>query len=95
VASAVVWKHNRRGNSENEHKELKSGMVMEPMPCGQFEADAMYFAIGVLAYNIGPTPETPNAARRVSHGDRSDTGLEGVSVSGQVGAPRARVGTAD
>ncbi len=25
---------------------------MEQMPCGQFEANAMYFAIGVLAYNL-------------------------------------------
>jgi hypothetical protein len=51
-ASAVIWKHNGRGNSENWHKELKSGLGMEQMPCGQFEANAMYFAIGVLAYNL-------------------------------------------
>ena len=25
---------------------------MEQMPCGQFEANALYFAIGVLAYNL-------------------------------------------
>jgi hypothetical protein len=52
AASAVIWKHNGRGNSENWHKELKSGVGMEQMPCGQFEANAMYFAIGVLAYNL-------------------------------------------
>jgi len=52
AASAVIWKHNGRGNSENWHKELKSGLGMEQMPCGQFEANAMYFAIGVLAYNL-------------------------------------------
>jgi hypothetical protein len=52
VASAVIWKHNQRGNSENWHKELKSGVGMEQMPCGQFAANAMYFAIGVLAYNL-------------------------------------------
>ena len=51
-ASAVIWKHNGRGNSENWHKELKSGMGMEQMPCGQFAANAMYFALGVLAYNL-------------------------------------------
>jgi hypothetical protein len=27
-------------------------MGMEQMPCGQFDANAMYFAIGVLAYNL-------------------------------------------
>ena len=25
---------------------------MERMPCGQFEANALFFAIGVLAYNL-------------------------------------------
>jgi hypothetical protein len=52
AASEVVWKHNQRGESENWHKELKSGLGMEQMPCGEFEANAMYFAIGVLAYNL-------------------------------------------
>jgi hypothetical protein len=51
-ASEVIWKHNERGNSENWHKELKIGFGMEQMPCGQFAANAMYFAIGVLAYNL-------------------------------------------
>jgi hypothetical protein len=52
AASAVIWKHNQRGESENWHKELKVGFGMEQMPCGQFEANAVYFAIGVLAYNL-------------------------------------------
>ena len=26
---------------------------MEQMPCGELEANAMFFAIGVLAYNLG------------------------------------------
>ncbi len=51
-APEVVWKHNQRGNCENWHKELKIGLAMEQMPCGEFEANAMYFAIGVLAYNL-------------------------------------------
>lgn len=52
AAAEVIWKHNERGNSENWHKELKSGFGMEQMPCGQFQANALYFAIGVLAYNL-------------------------------------------
>ena len=52
-ASEVIWKHNQRGESENWHKELKVGFGMEQMPCGQLEANALYFAIGVLAYNLG------------------------------------------
>lgn len=51
-AQEVIWKHNGRGQSENWHKELKSGMGMEQMPCGEFDANALYFAIGVLAYNL-------------------------------------------
>jgi hypothetical protein len=51
-ANAVIWKHNQRGNSENWQKELKVGLGMEPMPCAQFEANARYFAMGVLAYNL-------------------------------------------
>jgi len=51
-ATEVIWKHNERGNSENWHQELKIGVGMEQMPCGQFQANALYFAIGVLAYNL-------------------------------------------
>jgi hypothetical protein len=51
-ATEVIWKHHQRGNSENWHKELKIGVGMEQMPCGQFHANALYFAIGVVAYNL-------------------------------------------
>jgi hypothetical protein len=52
TASEAIWKHNGRGQSENWHKELKNGVGMEQMPCGQKEANAVYFGIGVLAYNL-------------------------------------------
>ena len=48
----MIWKHNGRGQSENWHKELKLDVGMEQMPCGQKEANALYFVIGVLAYNL-------------------------------------------
>jgi len=51
-AREVIWQHNGRGQSENWHKELKLDVGMEQMPCGQKEANALYFAIGVLAYNL-------------------------------------------
>jgi len=51
-AREVIWQHNGRGQSENWHKELKLDVGMEQMPCGQREANALYFAIGVLAYNL-------------------------------------------
>ena len=49
----VVGWYNQRGEcSENRIKELKIGFGMERMPCGQLEANAVFFRIGVLAYNI-------------------------------------------
>jgi hypothetical protein len=33
-------------------KELKLGFGMERMPCGQFSANAVFFRLGVLAYNL-------------------------------------------
>src|SRR5713226_3496300 len=52
-ASQVIWDHNQRGESENWHKELKLGYGMEQMPCGTQAANSLFFAIGVLAYNLG------------------------------------------
>jgi hypothetical protein len=53
VEQVVQW-YNQRGQcSENRIKELKIGFGMERMPCGQFEANAVFFRIGVLAYNVG------------------------------------------
>lgn len=51
-ASEVLWRHNQRGESENWHKELKLEFGMEQMPCGQLQANAVFFAMGVLAYNL-------------------------------------------
>jgi len=54
TAEEVVQWYNQRGQcSENRIKELKIGFGMERMPCGQFEANAVFFRIGVLAYNVG------------------------------------------
>jgi hypothetical protein len=48
----VAW-YNQRGEcSENRIKELKIGFGMERMPCGQCAANAMFFRIGILAYNL-------------------------------------------
>jgi len=69
AASAVIWKHNQRGQCENWHKELKLDLGMEQMPCGQLEANALYFAIGVLAYNLAQWLKRqvlPDAYRRVT-----------------------------
>jgi hypothetical protein len=47
----IVW-HNGRSNSENYNKELKQGFNLDYMPCGELEANAVWFGIGVLAYNL-------------------------------------------
>jgi hypothetical protein len=47
----LKW-HNQRGQAENFNKELKIGFGMERMPCGQSYANAVFFRIGVIAYNL-------------------------------------------
>jgi hypothetical protein len=44
--------HNQRGQAENFNKEVKIGFGMERMPCGQTYANAVFFRIGILAYNL-------------------------------------------
>lgn len=51
-ACRAVWQYNERAQMENCIKELKIGVGMEHMPCGEFEANATYFSIGVLTYNL-------------------------------------------
>jgi hypothetical protein len=47
----LAW-HNQRGQAENFNEELKIGLGMERMPCGQTHANAVFFRIGVIAYNL-------------------------------------------
>jgi hypothetical protein len=51
TGEVLEW-HNQRGQAENFNKELKIGFGMERMPCGQSHANAVFFRIGVLAYNL-------------------------------------------
>jgi hypothetical protein len=48
----VIDLHNQRGEVENVFKELKGGFGMEWMPCGETQANAVFFRIGVIAYNL-------------------------------------------
>lgn len=47
----LLW-HNQRGQAENFHKELKAGFGLERMPYGESHANAVFFRLGVLAYNL-------------------------------------------
>jgi len=51
AVEVLAW-HNQRGSAENFNKELKCGLGMEQMPCGQFGANAVFFRLGVVAYNL-------------------------------------------
>ena len=51
TGEVLKW-HNQRGQAENFNKELKIGFGMERMPCGQTHANAVFFRIGVVAYNL-------------------------------------------
>jgi hypothetical protein len=48
----VIGKHNQRGQAENYIKELVNGFGLEWMPCRETYANAVFFRIGVLAYNL-------------------------------------------
>jgi len=51
-SSEVVWQYNKRADQENCIKEIKHGFGMRKMPCGSFEANAMFSGIAVLSYNL-------------------------------------------
>ena len=48
----IVYLHNQRGQVENFIKEIKEGFGMEWMPCGESYANAVFFRIGIIAYNL-------------------------------------------
>jgi len=52
AATVMDWYRMRAEHSENRIKELKLGFGMERMPCGQFAANAIFFRIGCMAYNL-------------------------------------------
>jgi hypothetical protein len=52
-AADAIRTYNDRGQCENLIKELKIGYGMEYLPCGDFEANAVWFGLGVIAYNLG------------------------------------------
>jgi hypothetical protein len=51
-ALQVLEWHHQRGQAENFLKELKGGLGLDRMPCGQSFANAVFFRIGVIAYNL-------------------------------------------
>ena len=52
TAHEVLRWHNQRGQAEHCNKELTHGLGLEQLPCGDSGAHAVFFRIGVLAYNL-------------------------------------------
>ena len=44
--------HQGRGSMEKRIGELKNQLNLDRVPCGQFDANCLYFTIGLLAYNL-------------------------------------------
>lgn len=51
-ANAVILHHEGRGNMERLIGELKHHYNLDHLPCGQLKANAVYFAIGLLTFNL-------------------------------------------
>jgi hypothetical protein len=52
AAATLEWYCKRGDASENGIKDLKIGFGMEYMPCGTFQTNAAFYAIGALTYNL-------------------------------------------
>ena len=48
----IHWYNQRAEHSENRIKELKSDFAASQLPCGDFKANELYFALCGLAYNV-------------------------------------------
>ena len=48
----VHWYNQRAEDSENRIKELKSDVGGDVLPCSNIEANALYFLIAALSYNV-------------------------------------------
>jgi hypothetical protein len=51
-APTLMQWHRQRATAENFNKEIKNGIGMEHLPCGQFSANEQWFWLCCLAYNI-------------------------------------------
>jgi len=48
----VHWYNQRAEHSENHIKELKHDFAADRMPCKDFAANALYFSLCAMAYNL-------------------------------------------
>ena len=50
-ASELIYWHNGRAASENYYREAKTGFNLHYLPCDDFKANAIWFALAMMAYN--------------------------------------------
>jgi hypothetical protein len=55
TAEQILDHHNARGTAEKAIGEFKNGFGLRKLPCGQLFANAAFFQIGLLAYNLVQT----------------------------------------
>jgi hypothetical protein len=48
----IIHCYNGRSNAENFIKEVKNGVAMDNIPTGELYSNKVYFAVGLLAYNL-------------------------------------------
>lgn len=48
----IIWHHRGRGNCEKYIEDTKYGVNLRFVPCGQLKANAMYYNIGILSFNL-------------------------------------------
>ena len=51
-SQVIHWYNQRAENSENRIKELKMDFGGDTLPCSDFKANALYFRIAALSYNL-------------------------------------------
>jgi hypothetical protein len=51
-SQAIIELHQGRGLMEKKIGELKNQLNLDKVPCGQFDANCLYFTVGLLAYNL-------------------------------------------
>jgi hypothetical protein len=54
-AKQILDHHNDRGGAEKAIGELKNGYGLGKLPCGQLFANAAFFQVGLIAYNLVQT----------------------------------------
>ena len=87
AATTMEWYSKRGDHSENRIKDLKIGFGMDYMPCGTFAANAVFFSIGVLTYNLYLGFRSDRAWERMGALASADRALAAVPDGGQDRSP--------